>query len=705
MEDKIKKKKKCRPLNSFKINLDINSQNDIEYLKKFVSIFDLDPVANKLIFDKIPEYRKYLYKYQYTLAYKDAKELGCFKEEDVDKIIADINEKIKDFPKADTEYEKIEKIDSLSKIKLIHFFLYLLLLVPKYEDYQEIMNYINSLRLKTTLIFMNPINLGNYELKYYFYYEIFIELFCFNKKEIFKKKTCSEINKNIFKSENLDYFPGIINNNDDDFITVDLTKFEERKNELFNFVNENTSLKEDILEDIGNKKPKNQTIELDEEKDLKNIKDIEEAPKKAEKLNFIRKCESLKTFEKAILNMFFKGTNNEDQILEKLKFIYFYLILTLQNKNPPSTSLVNTFYMKNDTYDKNRFIIYEDIIKKLFVNSDNLLLSNIGLPGVFFENINNPFIDNFLAFPFPTIFHKNFLEYIPEIYQDFLEHLKYIYKSILIQDIYYLCPEFDDFDYPFKNDEILNEMFKNTFFIPGYSENLYGYTQKNLISIFIPTMINESDSYILEKFIIRLGFILNTTIHEQLKHYIKALIFFNSFKFGLKKHIESDEDLDNDENIFLNGLMKKRKKKKKISLNGKDGGHRAEILLYGQVLERISCIQGLKMFYKSTWNTSIKKHFCDFNDNYGIEKKNKDIDNESFFGLNIVFNDDDVCPFFKKILRKFTDCKNIKSEKALIDLKYSANKEPENCDNKLELNINLNFEEDMKRPDVRDYSP
>ena len=68
-------------------------------------------------------------------------------------------------------------------------------------------------------------------------------------------------------------------------------------------------------------------------------------------------------------------------------------------------------------------------------------------------------------------------------------------------------------------------MFKNTFFIPGYSENLYGYTQKNLISIFIPTMINENDSYILEKFIIRLGFILNTTIHEQLKHYIKALIF------------------------------------------------------------------------------------------------------------------------------------------------------------------------------------
>ena len=67
-------------------------------------------------------------------------------------------------------------------------------------------------------------------------------------------------------------------------------------------------------------------------------------------------------------------------------------------------------------------------------------------------------------------------------------------------------------------------------------------------------------------FIIKLGFLLNTIIHEQLKHYIKALIFFNSFRFGIKSHIESDEDLDNEENIVLKGLMKKREKKKKLKV-------------------------------------------------------------------------------------------------------------------------------------------
>ena len=57
--------------------------------------------------------------------------------------------------------------------------------------------------------------------------------------------------------------------------------------------------------------------------------------------------------------------------------------------------------------------------------------------------------------------------------------------------------------------------------------------------------------------------------------------------------------------------MSKRWKKNKI-LVGKDGCHRTEILLYGEVLERLKCIQGLKMFYKLTWKNSIVNHFLDF---------------------------------------------------------------------------------------------
>ena len=125
----------------------------------------------------------------------------------------------------------------------------------------------------------------------------------------------------------------------------------------------------------------------------------------------------------------------------------------------------------------------------------------------------------------------------------------------------------------------------------------------------------------MEKFIIKLSFILNITIHEQLKHYIKSLIFFNSFRYGGNKYIESDEDLDNEENKYLEGLMLK-KKTKKVNLKGKDGGHRTEILLYGEVLEKLTSLQGLKMFYYSTWKTSIKEHFFLFKDNYKLIREN-----------------------------------------------------------------------------------
>ena len=100
---------------------------------------------------------------------------------------------------------------------------------------------------------------------------------------------------------------------------------------------------------------------------------------------------------------------------------------------------------------------------------------------------------------------------------------------------------------------------------------------------------------------------LNTTIHEQLNHYIKSLIFFNSFRYGGNKYIESDDDLNNEENKYLEGLML-QKKTKNVNMKGK-GEHRTEILLYGEVLEKLTILQGLKMFYYSIWNDSIKGHF------------------------------------------------------------------------------------------------
>ena len=42
---------------------------------------------------------------------------------------------------------------------------------------------------------------------------------------------------------------------------------------------------------------------------------------------------------------------------------------------------------------------------------NKIVIKNIKLPEIFFENLENPFIDNFLFFTFPELLHKNFIEY------------------------------------------------------------------------------------------------------------------------------------------------------------------------------------------------------------------------------------------------------------------------------------------------------
>ena len=112
------------------------------------------------------------------------------------------------------------------------------------------------------------------------------------------------------------------------------------------------------------------------------------------------------------------------------------------------------------------------------------------------------------------------------------------------------------------------------------------------------------------------------------------------------------------------------------------------------------------MFYISTWNSSIQKHFSDFKDNYGLnEKDSKSIFDASIFDLNKIFEEDDVCPFFKKILKKFNLFNNITDKNMLIDLRFSSNKTSENSNDNLELKVNLSFEDSFPRPNIKDYSP
>ena len=54
--------------------------------------------------------------------------------------------------------------------------------------------------------------------------------------------------------------------------------------------------------------------------------------------------------------------------------------------------------------------------------------------------------------------------------------MKKIFHSPWLEEIFYLTQEFNDFKYPLKDDEILNEMIDNIIFVPFCEKTLDGYT-------------------------------------------------------------------------------------------------------------------------------------------------------------------------------------------------------------------------------------
>jgi len=178
------------------------------------------------------------------------------------------------------------------------------------------------------------------------------------------------------------------------------------------------------------------------------------------------------------------------------------------------------------------------------------------------DNLNNIFYSNWKFYKFPYLLHKNLIDYDEVIYKQFKEFLFEVCNSTLLKDIY-ICEEFSSFEYPLSNKKIFEEMMENTIFIPTESIYLHGFTQKKLLSVFISTRLK--DNYKVTEFsnlIVDIGHIFNTIMLENIRYYIKGLLFFNSFRYNIQQNIGSNHNLQNSENIFLEGLIKMKNKNK-----------------------------------------------------------------------------------------------------------------------------------------------
>ena len=619
------------------IDNDIIKKSSLNELKIIASNFDINPKVNFKLLSSLKkesksEYNKYIDKYKYTLDYNDAKKLKCFSNNESD-IINDLND--------NSEY-KIKEIKSLSKIKLFSFLFYInnLKLNSIYieeDPYKDILEKIKekivSYSSEKNLIFKIPNNYGNYELQYYSYLNLFVDYF-FDKlepKHISKNKESDEL---LFDWDKKTY--GIKEK-------IDITQFEKDKNELKEFIQE-------YIDKNKNNDKNDQKMEVENDNDNKNSK--KEDPKTLIAIFFDRHTKKLKKYEKEIIFLF-KDENNDEKILKQIEFIYYDLLFTKEGRNLYDSypnCLLNNPLIKNDQHKEkyNQFINEksDELIRK-----EDLVFYN--LDSYFMTTKDNQFCNKAKYYSYPTLLKKNIFQENENTFNNFRKYLKEIYKSKLLEEIFYLTPEFNDFKYPLLDDEILDEMIDNTIFLPYDQEALNGYTQKQFAKIYISTNLfkdtNYNTFYNISKIVVDISLLINNLIKEQFIHYIKGLLYYNSFRFRGKKRLDSDLIKSDIDKFFIDNIQKIFSENKKIiipkSITNEDS--RMEIYLYGSILYKLFFNSALRMHDKSTWNLSVLEHLKQF------KKNNKYISEEKEVKLNDIIKSKTMSEFIKDIIIQF----------------------------------------------------
>ena len=623
---------------------DINKMN-INELKTFAHYFDLNPKVNYKVLlylkNKEPDdYNMYIDKYKYTLDFMDAIDLECISKEELKSTFDEFNKYINCFNLGVMPIDSIDKINSFSKIKVFNILLFLISNDSIFKELKEIEPKILSHSIPQSLIFKVPNKFGNIELQYYFYLVMITNI-------LLPEKFGDEYDK-------------------------DLSSSPKKKNIFFEFCTPQKPLEEEIILEKINKRKK----ALDEylagietvEKTLAKKKNI--SKQKYIKAHINDKKDIFRKFENNIYEII--RLKNDDEILKRIRFLILLIIFYKGDD-------LNLFFLL-ECFKDNNYTSYEieniesylnEKTKKIYKknNYKEIVLNNI--QSQFESNAKNPFYYNSKYFSYPLFLEKNLMQTDKEILKCFKNFLKQVYNSPLIKDIFYMSNEFNDFLYPLEDDEIFEELFDLTNFLPFSNGTIMGFTQKEIPEVLIPCNLNkkEPSAEDFSEIICHFAQILNTCIHEHIKHYIKALIFYNSFPLGLKKRIFSDLHEINEEKKLVNKILKKNKNEyTSVELNDDE---KVEVFMYGNLLKKIYFGQALELFKISNWDKTIPEHILTFNTakNYNLQMK--------FCTLEQIINNDEFCDFFKIIAKKFKKYYlKKKGEKFIFNYAVSSTKSP-----------------------------
>jgi hypothetical protein len=404
-------------------------------LKILASNFDINPLVNFKLLSLLREknkveYNKFIVKYKYTLNYSDAKKLNCFdvNEESIK------NECNKNFG------SNIKEIISLSKAKLFNFLFFIINLKYDkktfFEEFNDIersiLDTLESYKNECNLIFKVPNNFGNPELQYYTYLSLFVNYY-YKKIEYKNNK-----DDNILESDDLD-----LELKDDEIYfdwdkdskgkteKLDMSKFEEKKEKLKKYLDEDDEEINDLKTKEGEKtknKVKSSTkMEIDKEqeefKKRDNIKDF-----------ILMHAERLKKYEDELKQLF--KEQDDGKVIKNLEFIYTYLLFTKNATNPLYDNYPNCLYVdpsKNNEYFNKYFIEFTSKKARESIIKDELVFLNLDFK--FMISKDNPFCNNAQYYKYPILLKKNIFQSTEEMYNFFKNCLKDIYKSELLEEI------------------------------------------------------------------------------------------------------------------------------------------------------------------------------------------------------------------------------------------------------------------------------
>ena len=638
-ENKKLKKFKLRALETFNIKLtkDIKKMS-INEVKQFAHKFDLNPAINFRVLSDLKknnpqEYKRYIVKYKYTLDFKDALSLDCFDKDELNKILKEYNDNIKIYELKMAKINSIKNISLFSRIKLFNLLFFLQSKEVIKMNYEQIEEAILSYSIPESLVFKIPNKFGNNELLYYSYLLILVNLLIPEKI----KDSNIQISQDLTSSLNKEVYFNFIDAQEEAIEEeVDFKEISERKKQLAEYIK---GYNQDI------KTYKNPSTSIKTETKNKSSKELKD--------NFLRKLKIIDKFKdiiKEIINL-----ADDSFVIERIKFIIKSVMFF--QKAPTNLDRLSNC-LKINTFSKNKEHPNEKYIEKSSTtNIDEIALENVD--ATFESEGKNPFNYNAEYYLYPYLLKKNIIQGDKEILDSFKDFLKYVYKSKIIRDIFYMTPEFQEFAYPFDDDKIFEELFEMTIFFPFPNDILMGFTEKEIPEILVSTYLKEDTPKDTDFSLVvcECSQILNTCIHEHVKHYLKTLIFYNSFQLGINKRINSNLFEIDEERKIINAVLIRNKNTTRKNVYNKslvqlDGGQKAEVLLYGHILKEITFSQSLELFKLSNWNKTIPQHIENFNKK--ANKNQNTISELEFLKLEEIEGDNDLCEFYKILSKKFT---------------------------------------------------